>query len=160
MRVPRGLHLQAAGRGTPMASWRPGAGRGGAMRIRVAPIRQYQTAIQGMPLAGGQAFGIVNAQGVAVAQVGPQGLGNVWYPAMANITTTTGPNDVSTCTVYLGSQSLANMAGPTSYAGGGDSIGLSVPALTPGALLIAVWSGGHPGDRATLNIIGTMDCLA
>jgi hypothetical protein len=143
-----------------MSTWRPGAGRGGAIRIRSAPMQAYRSAVQGMQLAGGQAFGIVNGAGVAVAQVGPQGLGNVWYPAMANITTTTGPGDVSTCTVYLGSQSLANMAGPTSYAGGGDSIGLSVPALTPGALLIAVWSGAHPGDTATLNIIGTMDCLA
>ena len=160
MRIPAGLHRQAAGRGIPVAMWRPGVGRGGATRIRSAPPEAYRTAIQGMQLAGGQANGVVNSAGVAIASVGPQGLGNVWYPAMANLSTTTGPNDTSTCTVYLGSQTLANMAGPTSYAGGADSIGLSVPALTPGSLLIAVWSGGHPGDVATLNIIGTMDCLA
>jgi hypothetical protein len=32
--------------------------------------------------------------------------------------------------------------------------------MTPGQTLIVAWSGAHPGDTASFNIIGTMDALS
>jgi hypothetical protein len=62
--------------------------------------------------------------------------------------------------VYLGAIAAQNLQGGQSYAGGGDTVALSVPSMSPGQLLIAVWSGAIPGAIAAMNIIGTMDALA
>jgi hypothetical protein len=62
--------------------------------------------------------------------------------------------------VYIGSQAQQNLQGGQSYAGGGDVVALSVQSMSPGDLLIAVWSGAVPGAIAAMNITGTMDALA
>lgn len=130
-----------------------------AHRIKVPPMPVYQRQVSGVPLTGGQVQGTISAQGTATLSVGPQGLGNVWYPAQAVISTSAGASDGSTCALYLGAISNATLLGGQSYAGGGDSLGLAVPPLTPGQLIIAVWSGGTHNDTCTLNVIGTMDAL-
>jgi hypothetical protein len=140
-----------------LSAWRPGVGGAGLLRIRSVPVQAFTRKLTGVPLTGGQAQTIVAANGTATVSVGPQGLGNVWYPAQANISTSTGAADNSTCSVYLGAIAAGNLQGGQSYAGGGDTVGLAVPSMSPGQLLIAVWSGGVPGALATVNIIGTMD---
>jgi hypothetical protein len=100
------------------------------------------------------------SQGIGTVTVTPQGLGTVWYPAQATISTSVGAADTSTCSVFLGALGLNNLLVGQSYAGGGDTVALSVPPLTPGALLIAQWSGGTPGSICSMNVLGTMDCLA
>jgi hypothetical protein len=105
------------------------------------------------------ASGTGGAGGQAVVQVSPQGLGTVWYPAQATISTTSGAADTSTCAVYLGPQNIPTNLVGFSYSGGGDTVSLAVPALSPGQILTAVWSGGHAGDIATMNVVGTMDAL-
>jgi hypothetical protein len=101
----------------------------------------------------------VGAGGAATVQIGPQGVGTRWYLAQANIQTTSGANDVSTCALYLGAQIQANLLGGTSYAGGQDTIGLQVRPLTPGDLVTAVWANGNPGDVATLTLYGEQEVL-
>ncbi len=140
-----------------LTAWRVGVGGTGQRRIRTVPQQAFTRALTGVPLTGGQAQTTISGAGTATVAVGPQGLGNVWFPAQANISTSTGAADNSTCSVYLGSIAAANLQGGQSYAGGGDTVGLAVPSMSPGQLLIAVWSGAVPGALATLNIIGTMD---
>lgn len=148
------------------AGWRPGllAGarrpRGLAAR-RIVPVRveHYTRRVTGVPLTGGNAQAVVAANGTATVQVGPSGWGVVWYPTQANISTSTGALDNSTAAAYVGAQAQQNLLGGQSYAGGGDTISM-VQSMTPGDLLIVVWSGAVPGAVAAVNIMGTMDALA
>ena len=131
-----------------------------AFPARRVPQERFSRLLSAIPLTGGQGQAIVNGSGAARVSVGPQGLGTTWYPSQCTISTSTGANDISTCAVYLGSQAQQNLQGGQSYAGGGDTVGLSVVSMTPGDLLIAVWSGAVPGATAAINIQGTMDALA
>jgi hypothetical protein len=141
-------------------AWRIGTRGTGMQRIVSVPQERFTQQISGMPLTGGQVQTTVSALGTATVSIGPNGLGVVWYPAAANISTSTGAQDNSTCSVYLGAIAAQNLQGGQSYAGGGDTVALSVPSMSPGQLLIAVWSGAIPGAIAAMNIIGTMDALA
>jgi hypothetical protein len=128
-------------------------------RAPVVPQTRFRRKIQGVPLTGGQAIGTITAGGTATISVGPQGLGNIWYPVQCTISSSVGAADASTCAVYLGSQTQQNLQGGQSYAGGGDVVALSVVSMSPGDLLIAVWSGGTAGSRVAINVQGTMDAL-
>ena len=127
-------------------------------RPQSLPIGQYTGSAQ-TPIANGYGVTIVGANGQATVTVGPQGLGTVWYPQTAAIATTTGANDSSTCQLYFGPTALLQLISGTSYAGGGDSIGLPVPPMTPGYYIVAVWSGGHAGDQASLAVYGSQTAL-
>lgn len=160
VRVPSWAHLPVAGRGrAPTTAWQPGWRGTGQMRPRRPSITSYGQRLTGVPIAGGTSQVTVKSDGTATAQIAPQGLGTIWYPQQANISTTTGAADNSTCAIFLGASALDVLQVGQSYAGGGDTVGLSVPALAAGGLLIAVWSGASPGDLATLSIIGTQDAL-
>ena len=158
-RRPSGLHFSAPASWGGKLSWRPGLAGSGMRPVRRVPITYYTRRVQGIPLTGGQAQGTISSKGVATVQVGPAGLGTTWYPAQATISTTTGAADTSTCQIYLGAKNVPNLLVGQSYAGGGDTVALAVPAMAVGQLLIAVWSGGNSGDKATINILGTMDAL-
>jgi len=123
-------------------------------------MHRFTRQLQSVPLTGGQVTGLVPGSGTVTLKVGPQGLGVVWYPVQCTISTSTGAADVSTCAVYIGAQAQQNLQGGQSYNGGGDVVALSVQSMTPGDLLIAVWSGAVPGATAAINITGTMDALA
>ena len=106
----------------------------------------------------GFAQGIISAGGTVQIRVGPSGFHTQWSLAQAAISTTTGAADASTAALYAqpnGAPSVAFQVGQ-SYAGGGDQIGLSGIKLIVGESLIVVWSGGHPGDTATLILSGVM----
>lgn len=97
--------------------------------------------------------------GLAKISVGPQGLGNVWYPAQATVSTTSGVNDNSTCQIFLGPAGIPITLVATIFPGGVGTAALAVPSMTPGQYLIAQWTGGNAGDVASLNVIGTMDSI-
>jgi hypothetical protein len=119
------------------------------------PIERYRPLIR-VPIHGeGTGQAVVSGAGAAVVTVNPQGLGTKWYPVKADILTTTGTNDASTCQLFLGAQSVNTQIGGVSYNGGGDTFGLAGHILAPGDLLIAVWAGAIPGDIATLRVTGT-----
>jgi hypothetical protein len=46
-----------------------------------------------------------------------------------------------------------------SFSAGNDVQGIAVPVMQPGDFITCVWSGGHPGDVATLRIIGGLTAL-
>jgi hypothetical protein len=160
VRRPRGLHSPAGTNWGSLLQWRPGFNGSGMQRTRIVPIGAYSQRVTGIQLSGGQAQSKVSAGGTATASIGPAGLGTIWYPAQATISTTTGAADNATCSIYLGALGLNNLLVGQSYAAGGDTVALAVPAMAVGQLLIAVWSGGHSGDLATINILGTMDALS
>jgi hypothetical protein len=118
----------------------------------------YGTAIA--TLKAGPAAGGALPAGQAVVTVGPQGLGNIWYPAQVTVSTTSGVNDQSVCNVYLGSQGVPVTLMATLPSGGAGTAGLAIPSMAPGQYLIAVWTGGNPGDVAAVNVTGTMDALS
>lgn len=155
--LPAGLH-PAPGRGVPTDLWRPGlAGSGMPLRPR-PPVALYRRRIR-TSLTNGTGQATV-AAATATVRLGPQGLGTVWYPQAATIATSSGASDSSTCTIYLGAQAVLPQIVGQSYLGGGDSVGLTSPPLTPGLFLIAVWVSAHNGDQATLVIYGEQEVLA
>ena len=160
-RIPAWIHPQAAGRTLNKLNLRPGYPPGsGARRIIVVPIQRFSQPVTGVSLTGGQRQTTVNGAGSATLQVGPQGQGVRWYPSAVIVSTSTGASDNSTVACYIGSVALQNLQGGQSYAGGGDTIGLSVLSMTPGDLLICIWSGAKPGATAVMNVQGTQDVLA
>lgn len=144
----------------PPAGWHRPAGTlpnygGEARRPPVVPIERYRPLVRA-PIGNGVATAVVNAQGQAVAFVGPSGLGTRWYVKKGDISTTTGANDTSTCQIFIG-PSVAGMdqfSAGQSYAGGGDTFGLAGEDLQPGWYITAIWSGANPGDTATLRVTG------
>jgi hypothetical protein len=103
---------------------------------------------------------LVSGSGAATVQVGPSGLGTLWYPQQAVLSTSSGVNDSSTAIAYLGPAGVvpANILFQ-SFSAGNDVQGIAVPVMQPGDFITCVWSGGHPGDVATLRIIGGLTAL-
>lgn len=130
-----------------------------ARLARRLPMELYTQVISGVPLTGGQQQGKISAGGAATLSVGPSGSGNVWYPASVTIVTTTGINDFSTCSIYLGPAGVPVTLQATIFPGGTGTASLAIPSMTPGQYIIAVWSGGHAGDTCSMNITGTMDSV-
>jgi hypothetical protein len=133
------------------------------LAAKSTPQNAY-TGQQQTVITGGYAASVVPASGTVTLRVGPQGVGTVWYPQAAAISTTTGAADASTCALYLtplenGSQVPATQIGGQSYAGGGDSIGLAVPPMWAGYFIVAVWTGAVSGDLASLAVYGTQQVL-
>jgi hypothetical protein len=130
------------------------------VRARSAPVELYTRAVQ-TALVGGQVTGVIPASGELVLSVGPSGLGTVWYPASAVISTSVGPLDTSTCAVYVGPQGNPESLQGTLFASGGAGVvALAIPQLTPGLYILAVWTGGTPGSTAAMNITGTAVMLS
>lgn len=132
-------------------------GRGGMIvhRARTAPVELYDTFVQ-IPLSGAQATGTFTASGTLTLSVGPTGLGTIWYPASAVISTTTGPTDTSTCSIYVGPQGNPQALQGTLFQNGGAGVvAMAIPSISPGLSVIAVWTGGTNGALATLNVTGT-----
>ena len=154
MKIPAGFHPQAGAYAPGKLAWSVSA-----RPARRLPIQLYTRQVSGLLLTGGQAQGIISAAGAATLSVGPAGSGNVWYPASITILTTTGINDFSTCSVYLGPAGVPITLQATLFPGGTGTASLAIPSMTPGQYLIAVWSGGHSGDVCSMNITGTMDSV-
>jgi len=129
-------------------------------RPKSPPVAVYRQTAQSQIGGYGVGQGQVSAGGAATVQIGPSGLGTLWYPQQAVLSTTSGVNDSSTAIGYLGpAGAVAANILYQSYQGGGDVQGIAVPVLQPGDFITCVWSGGHPGDWATLRIIGTLQAL-
>jgi hypothetical protein len=99
--------------------------------------------------------------GQAQVQLGPSGLGNIWYPTQITVATTTSMAqgfDGSTCNIYLG-PSISPLTLLGTVVGGGI-LAAALPNIQPGQFLIAQWTGANPGDTAVMNVQGTMDALA
>jgi hypothetical protein len=167
VRLPRNwpagtYHPVAAKRGPGKLAWMPGWRGTSVQPITATPIRSYTRRISSVPLSGGQVQATVPGSGAITLEVGPQGLGNVWYPVQVNASTTTGltaAGDNSVCNIYLGPAVNPTTLVGTIYNGNGTAA-LAIPDMTPGQFLVMAWSGANPGDQAAANVIGTMDALS
>jgi hypothetical protein len=132
----------------------PGPGIG---RPQTAPPESFGGRIQ-VALRGGEGTrsGIVPASGIVSLSIGPDGT-NIWYPAYAALSTTTGALDSSTAQFKVGPYSQGIVPGGQSYSGGGDTIGLAGTRMAAGDYLTVVWTGATPGDAAMLTLVGTQD---
>jgi hypothetical protein len=100
--------------------------------------------------------------GTAQCQIGPAGLGNIWYPTQVTLSTTTGIStglDSSVANLYLGPAGTPLTLLGTVF-GGNGVVALALPSIQPGQYLIAEWTGANPGDLASMNVQGSMDALA
>lgn len=162
MRFPRGwgaaFHPQRTGYRAGQLAWRPGWRGSGARPITAVAAERYTGRLTGIQLTGGQVQGKIPGSGNLTLQVGPQGLGTVWYPVQVTLSTTTGALDTSTALVYLGPLVTPATLVGTVYSGNG-TVALAIPSMSPGQTLIIAWTGGKNGDTAAANIIGTMDAL-
>lgn len=127
-------------------------------RARTAPIGAYSQRLDGLPLVGGQILTTLSGSGAARGQVGPTGLGTVWYPASVSIDTSVTPFDTSTVNVYVG-PSLVPTTLVGTLIGGSGVVALALPSLSPGLLIIVDWTGGTAGSTVSANVIGTMSAL-
>ena len=160
VRVPPGYHYRAGG-------WPPGlvvpAGSQVGRVVLPASVHpgMYRTPVT-VPIGPyGFAQAVISGAGTAQVTVGPEGHANRWELAQASIATTTGAADTATAELYAqpyGPPSAPWQVGQ-SYQAGGDQVGLSGISLITGEVLIAVWSGGHPGDIATLVLSGVQAVL-
>ena len=125
-------------------------------RPDAVPVERFRPLVRA-PISDGTGTATVNGSGSATVTVGPHGLGTRWYPKKGDINTTSGPNDASTCQVFIGpaASAMDTLGAGQSYAGGGDTFGLSGEMLQPGEFVTAVWTGGNPGDVATLRVTGS-----
>ena len=113
----------------------------------------YQTQVQSQIGGYGVGQSTVNGAGIAIVQVGPSGLGTLWFPQQAVLSTASGASDSSTAIGYLGppGEVAANILFQ-SYAGGGDVQGIAVPTLQPGDVVtVPVGAELLPGLTDALN---------
>lgn len=158
VRLPPGWNRAAGTWGNSRSGPQPRTNIG--IRPAPVPVRHMMTQRRGPIRSDGTGQAFITGSGAATVQVGPQGLGTRWQLQQVVNATTTGPNDASTVTFYVGAIAVANMIGGQSYAGGGDTVGLAGLELQTGEFLIAVWAGGHTGDAATIRLSGTEFYLA
>jgi hypothetical protein len=125
---------------------------------QVPALGSYGQRVTGLPLQPAQAQVII-ASSTGTVTLGPQGLGNVWYPTQVTVSTTSGVLDTSTFQLYLGAANIPiNLVGTLSP-GGAGTIALAIPSMSPGQYLTGVWTGANNGDTAAMNVIGTMTAL-
>jgi hypothetical protein len=123
----------------------------------VVPQEAYRQG-QTVPLLQA-AQSVIAADGTATVTVGPSGVGAKWYPNTATFGTTSGPSTSCFVILYAGFVSQATLLNGQAYSGGGDTAGLAIPQMTPGDVIVAQWSGGIPGDTATLTVTGSQSVL-
>jgi hypothetical protein len=111
-----------------------------------------------VPISGGTGQVSVGGNGKATVVLSPEGLGTRWYPSQIQVSTSSGPTDTSSATAYKMAVHAVNVVGYTAQ-GGGDTFGLSIPAMTPGDLLIVEWENANSGDTATLVVYGDQEVL-
>lgn len=100
---------------------------------------------------------VLNGSGAGFVALAPDGM-TVWAVRQAHVATTTGPTDGSECKLYRSAVFPHRQVAETAQ-GGGDSFDFAA-RLRPGDTLVAVWSGGVPGDAATLNLTGVLHALS
>jgi hypothetical protein len=99
---------------------------------------------------------ILGGTGGGTARIGPSFGPPVWHVTNSQVRTSSpGQGNIPLCTLYRGTQD-SNGYIDTTYDGSADSCDIPYD-LVQGSQAIAVWSGGNPGDVATLTLIGTTE---
>ena len=106
-----------------------------------------------LPLTA-KAYVTLDANGNGTASTGPQSSGEQWDAGNAAVRVATNVNE-AICSVYAGAAATAGyFCGATTWGSTGDSTS-NVPVVKMGGSVFAVWTGGDPGQVATLTVTGT-----
>jgi hypothetical protein len=100
----------------------------------------------------------LNGSGNGVAQIGPAVPGLSWQITGVYVSVVTNVAE-AVCTVYAApagpfTLTAQSALGTTATGSTGDTIGPSV-TIWPGQVLVAQWTGGDPGQVATMSFWGT-----
>ena len=98
----------------------------------------------------------LDGSGNGVARIGPSFGPPIWHVTNTQIRTSSpGQGDIPMCVLYRGTQDSQGYV-DTTYDGSADSCDIPYD-IVQGSQAIAVWTGGNPGDTATLTVIGTTE---
>ena len=107
------------------------------------------------------AFVTLNGSGNGTVKLGPASARETWHPTIASVRTDLGVAVVNEaqCSIYIGQfATQENFRDQTFTGSSGDSTDkVSGNPVKLGDFIWAIWSGGDPGRRASLNVIGTKD---
>lgn len=160
MRRRRGL-------GYPFAAMHGAAGSAAASpplrplrRPPSPPMSAYRRVIW-VPIGNdGVAFpAVFTAAGAAQCFAGPSGVGTIWEPAQAGLSTTVGPLDPAQALVFVGPLPLPQYQIAPAVLGGGNQVALGGVQIPPGWFVWAQWSGGTPEATAYLVVTGAKQAL-
>jgi hypothetical protein len=99
---------------------------------------------------------ILNGAGNGRLTLGPTFGPSTWHVQTISVRTSQpGAGDIPQCATYRGTED-ANGYIDTTYDGSADATDVNFD-LTQGTEIIAVWTGGNPGDVATLSVYGTRE---
>lgn len=97
----------------------------------------------------------LNGSGNGSVSLGPTHVGEVWYPSTVAVSVATN-NSEALGYLYVGiAASAGNLAGNTITASTGDSDDLGGMPVYVGTFIMFAWTGGDPGELATMSVFGT-----
>jgi len=100
---------------------------------------------------------VLDGSGNGIIQLGPAYAGETWYPASTSISCTgSQPAGVATCFIYTGAYIAPGTFTDSTYniLGAASSL-IAGQQLHPGQYVWAVFTGGTPGQTASLAVAGT-----
>lgn len=98
---------------------------------------------------------VLNGSGNGTASIGPTITNEVWNVGVASVSVATNTNE-ATCRIYAGASAAQNtFVDGTTWGSTGDSTSNFAGPVYLGQQVFAVWTGGDPGQTATLVITGT-----
>lgn len=99
---------------------------------------------------------VLDAAGNGRAELGPTFGPAHWHVTATSVRTSSpGQGSIPLCELYAGTEDASGYI-DTSYDGSADSCDIPYD-LTQGSKTIAIWTGGNPGDTATLSVTGTKE---
>ncbi|MBW5252042.1 hypothetical protein JGS39_24085 [Streptomyces sp. P01-B04] len=99
---------------------------------------------------------VLDAGGNGRAHIGPTYGPNLWHVQAISVRTSQpGAGLIPQCALYRGTED-ANGYVDTTYDGSANSCDVNFD-ISQGTEIIAVWTGGNPGDVATLSVYGTRE---
>jgi hypothetical protein len=106
-----------------------------------------------LPLTA-KAYVTLDANGNGTASTGPLSSGEQWSGLTAAVRVATNTNE-AIGSIYAGAAATPGyFAGATTWGSTGDST-TNLPVVKVGGNVFAVWTGGDPGQVATLTVTGT-----
>ena len=101
---------------------------------------------------------ILDGSGNGTVRVGPLSAREVWNAANASVKVATNALEAR-CSIYVGNAATSQYFRDTTLTGStGDSTGkVDSAPIKVGSYIWAVWTGGDPGQQATLTVTGTKE---
>lgn len=98
----------------------------------------------------------LDGAGNGTARVGPISAREVWHPAMVHVSANRAPVNEAQCLVFMGDLPIrTNYRDGTFSGSSGDSTdSFKSDIVKLGQYIIAQWTGGDPGQIATLTVTG------